>query len=387
MLFAQPQSRTEMIEAERDRKAATLQPDTVKSGEGFFQKLKDRNFLGRTFGSVEGFRVRFGGLMTGSGFALGPEYERSNLARTVVFHAGARGSLRQFYLLNAGVRFPRLWDNRAFVDLSATRRHAPQVDYYGSGPESRRIDRSTFSFEDLSADLTLGLRTHRNWKAGFLGGLQQINVGTGRDIRYISSDLKFTPAQAPGINRQAHYLFGGGFIQYDYRDNPEGPRNGGNYIAQYRYSNDYRYSAYTFHRYDMDAQQYLPFFNERRVIALRARMVLTQEADGHQVPFFLQPTFGGSEMGRGFRRFRYYDNNLIAFTAEYRWEVFSGLDMAIFTDAGKVFPRTNRIDLRDLESAVGFGFRINARNNVVMRIDTGFSHEGFQVWFKFNNVF
>lgn len=376
-----------MIEAERDRKTAVLQPDTLKSGEGFLQKLRERNVLARTLGFVEGFRIRLGGLMTGSGFALGPEFERSTLSQSVDFRTSARGSLRQFYLLDAGVRFPRLWDNRAFIGLTATRRYAPRVDYYGGGPNSRRIDRSTFTFEDLSAEATLGLQTHRNWKAGFLGGLQQINVGAGRDPRYISSELKFTPAQAPGIDRQAHYLFAGGFVQYDYRDNPEGPRNGGNYLVQYRYSHDQRYAAYTFHRYDMDAQQYLPFFNERRVIALRARGIFTQSAHGNQIPFYMQPTLGGSELGRGFRRFRFYDNNLLAFTAEYRWEVFSGLDMAIFTDAGKVFPRTNRLNLRDMESSVGFGFRVNVRNDVVMRIDTGFSHEGFQVWFKFNNVF
>jgi hypothetical protein len=31
--------------------------------------------------------------------------------------------------------------------------------------------------------------------------------------------------------------------------------------------------------------------------------------------------------------------------------------------------------------------RFNARNAVFLRIDAGFSHEGFQVWFKFGNVF
>jgi hypothetical protein len=31
--------------------------------------------------------------------------------------------------------------------------------------------------------------------------------------------------------------------------------------------------------------------------------------------------------------------------------------------------------------------RFNVRNDVFMRIDAGFSHEGYQVWLKFNNVF
>jgi hypothetical protein len=27
------------------------------------------------------------------------------------------------------------------------------------------------------------------------------------------------------------------------------------------------------------------------------------------------------------------------------------------------------------------------RNSVFLRMDVGFSHEGFQVWLKFNNIF
>jgi outer membrane translocation and assembly module TamA len=73
--------------------------------------------------------------------------------------------------------------------------------------------------------------------------------------------------------------------------------------------------------------------------------------------------------------------------AEYRWEVFSGLDGAIFADAGKVFPRRGMLNFGNLESDVGFGLRFNARNATAIRIDVGFSHEGFQVWLKFNDVF
>jgi hypothetical protein len=40
-----------------------------------------------------------------------------------------------------------------------------------------------------------------------------------------------------------------------------------------------------------------------------------------------------------------------------------------------------------IESDVGFGVRIKSLNAVVMRIDTGFSHEGFQVWFRVSNPF
>ena len=137
----------------------------------------------------------------------------------------------------------------------------------------------------------------------------------------------------------------------------------------------------------MNLQQYIPFFNKRRVIALRGKTVLTFQDDDQQTPFYLQPVLGGSDDLRGFRNFRFHDDNLIVVNAEYRWETFSGLDMALFVDAGKVFPRRSQWNFTDLEGSVGFGLRFNARNNVFLRLDVGFSHEGFQVWVKFNNIF
>ena len=105
------------------------------------------------------------------------------------------------------------------------------------------------------------------------------------------------------------------------------------------------------------------------------------------MPTFKRASLGGSEDLRGYRPFRFRDDNLLAMNAEYRWEVFSGLDMALFGDAGKVFANKSEFSLRHLESDAGFGFRFNARNQTFLRLDVGFSHEGFQVWVKFNNIF
>jgi outer membrane protein assembly factor BamA len=77
----------------------------------------------------------------------------------------------------------------------------------------------------------------------------------------------------------------------------------------------------------------------------------------------------------------------MALTAEYRWAIFSGCDGALFVDGGKVFTRRGDLAFNDLESSAGFGLRFNARNRTFMRMDVGFSHEGFQVWFKFNDIF
>ena len=101
----------------------------------------------------------------------------------------------------------------------------------------------------------------------------------------------------------------------------------------------------------------------------------------------MQPTLGGYDDLRGFRPRRFYDENSFVLNAEYRWEICTGLDMAVFGDAGKVFHRPGDFNLSHLQPSAGFGLRLNNQQSTVMRLDTGFSREGFQVWFVFNKLF
>src|SRR5262249_50947449 len=131
----------------------------------------------------------------------------------------------------------------------------------------------------------------------------------------------------------------------------------------------------------------IPFWNKKRVIALHAATVLSLRGDRRVVPFYMMPTLGGYDDLRGFRPRRFYDENSFVMNAEYRWEICTGLDMAIFVDSGRVFHRPGDFTFHDLQSDAGFGFRINNQQSTVMRIDAGFSGEGFQVWFVFNKLF
>jgi hemolysin activation/secretion protein len=105
------------------------------------------------------------------------------------------------------------------------------------------------------------------------------------------------------------------------------------------------------------------------------------------VPFYLQPTLGSDLELRGFRRYRFYDENSVALTGEYRWEINTAFDMALFVDGGRVFHRPGELSLSALESSVGFGFRVKNRRSVIARLDTGFSREGCQVWLKVGKLF
>ena len=375
------------IEAARDQKATALTPDQPDKIEHTLDVIEDKELIQRITAGVAGFRVHMGGLINGSGFAVGPEYYRHLAHDQVTFRASIRASLRDYYLMDAELNAPHLAHDHALFNLYAVHYDYPDVDYYGPGPHSHKTGRSDYLLESTQLQLRAAFKPVKHLRIGGLGKYLLENVGPGHDDRFANIYATYTPETTPGLDYQSNFFQSGAFVQYDWRDNPGGPRYGGNYLAEFSDFSDVRRGLYSFDELHLEAQQYIPFFNRRRVIALRGRIVATQAHDGNQVPFYLQPTLGGSDDLRGFRAFRFYDNNSAVLNGEYRWEVFSGLDMALFVDAGQVFDRWQQINFRNIDTDYGFGFRFSVRNDVFLRIDTGFSREGFAIWFKFGNIF
>ena len=391
-LAAQVNSRAEEIQQARREKAANAAPEELSKAESRLNYIMDKHILERLATGFHGLTMVMGGLPTGQGFAIGPQYSRLDLAGGALkFRTSARGASARAVLIDLQATMPKLAGGKFFVDFLAQHRNLPRLEYFGPGPDSQLGDRSNFRLEDTSADFTVGYRPFedklsRLLSLGVTGGFLEVNTGPGNNSDLAQTADLFTPQTTPGIDDQTEYFRGGFFAQYDYRDNPLGPRSGGNYVAKFTYYNgDLR--LHDFKTLHLEAQQYFPFLNKRRVIALRTMAILSYANANQTIPFYIQPVLGGSESLRGFRAYRFYDNNLILANAEYRWEAFSGLDMALFFDAGKVVPTRSQVNYHDLEGSAGIGFRFNVQNSVFLRIDVGFSHEGTNIWLKFENVF
>jgi hypothetical protein len=127
--------------------------------------------------------------------------------------------------------------------------------------------------EDTAIDVTFGVRPLprlREFTIAGSAGYVWNNVGPGTNKQWASTEKVFTPAQAIGIDQQTDFFRYGGHAQFDWRDNPGGPRRGGYSLAQVSRYEDRKRQWHDFTRLDLELQQYLSFFNERRVIALRA---------------------------------------------------------------------------------------------------------------------
>lgn len=379
-------SRLAEIAAQQEKKAAEAPADQRPKVERALLHVKEHDWVQRYTSGLDGFAPKFGGMAAGTGFALGMRYKRSDiLGGRLAFSTSASSSFRGDRRLDAELSAPKLANGKVFTTLYAVRHEYSRMHYYGPGANSEKTGRTDFKLEDTAIDGTIGLRPAKRVTVGASAGYVFNNVGPGSDLRFAPAETTYTAQQTPGIDVQSNFMRAGAFAQYDWRDNPDGARRGGNYFAQFNDYRDRTFGTSDFRRLDVEAQQYLPVLNQRRVFALRARSAMTWS--DRPIPFYMQPSLGGGDDLRGFRPFRFRGDNLLVMNAEYRYEIFSGLDMAIFADAGKVYDRKSEFSLKNLESNVGFGFRFNERNRTFLRLDVAFSHEGFQVWVKFNNVF
>jgi outer membrane protein assembly factor BamA len=388
-VYAQAGTREEEILRARRKKATMLTPTRPSRGEEKFERFSKNELIGRILGSTIGFGLRLGGLPTGSGFALGPRYFRPDLAgENLVFKAWAVGSVGKFYELATSLGMPHLAHDHITLEVQAARNDSPALEYYGPGPQSQKGGRSSFRRETTDFTVSAGFRpTRRYLSLGFESGATLLNIGPGTRKGVAITDQIYGPAAAPGVNRQTNYARIGPVVTIDGRDLPLDPHKGTFFEARYLFYRGLDLEEFSFQKVTGILEQYVPFFNEKRVIALRARTEWNLTDRRHLVPFYMQATLGGPDDLRGYRRFRFYDDNAMTLNAEYRWEVMPALDMALFGDAGQVFSKRSRFQWKEMRGAAGFGFRIKNRGSVVMRLDTGFSREGFQVWFKFGHAF
>jgi outer membrane protein assembly factor BamA len=214
------------------------------------------------------------------------------------------------------------------------------------------------------------------------------HIGHGQNPQSPSVEELFDVSRIPGFIDQPDFIRYEVAADVNYRMPRGNPRKGGRYYVGYQFFDDRDLGRYTFRRFDTELQHYIPFLNERRVIALRALTSVSDADRGHEVPFYFQRTLGGDDDLRGFRKFRFRDENMLLLQAEYRWEIFTALDGAIFYDAGKVASRPGDLTLKDLESDYGIGFRFGSNTGIFLRVEGAFgSRAGNHFVFRYGHVF
>ncbi len=384
LLFAQGQiqSRKQQLEILRRDKVARLWPERQSQIVDLVNKYTEQGLFNDPSQGSNGFQpVVLGGMRADNGFTYGVGYRRSDLFRDRLgFRTTARATAVKATLFDFYLDSPRLNRGRAFVDFYAKYENSPTMSYYGQGQDSLEEDQTGYRLEDTDLSVTGGYRLTDWLNVSLRAGGYFVHTGEG--TQEPSIDTKF-----PDLRQNVDYFHWGWAAQVDYRDNPGAPRRGGNYYVRFRQYRDGTRQKHSFHRIHAFAEQYFPYHNDSRVLALRVEGMTAFSSDGQSVPFYLQPYLGGNNRLRGFQPYRFTDQTAFFAVAEHRWYVFSGLEAGVFVETGKVAPRNGVLNLSNLKWDGGLSLRFKLFDSFLMRVDNAFSSEGWRFIWTFSELF
>jgi hypothetical protein len=383
----EPATRAETLQRQREEKAKDLAPPAPGRLERTLLDLESGRLFERLLNPAQGLYPRIGNITTGSGISIGPGFRQVGMfGGHADFSTFAAASLSRYWMVDARLDLPRLARGRAALEVHGQRYSFPEEDFFGLGPDSLRQNAVIYGLQNTVVGGSGTFRPTR-W-LNLTAGIDHLNPSVEATTEPGEILSVFDGSQAPGVLEQPRFLKYRTMVDVNMREPRGNPRRGGRYAVSYERFTDTDDDLYSFNRVEIDLQQYVPLLRDRRILALRGLVSMADADEGAQVPFYFQRTLGGPDDLRGFRHFRFRDRNALLLQAEYRWEIFTAVDGALFYDAGKVASRREDLSLRDLESDYGIGFRFGSANGVFLRVEGAFgSSGGAHFILRFGNVF
>ncbi len=381
-----PATRAEALEAARAARERALGVERRNLVERTLFFVEEKRLLER-LNPPQGFYPAVGSFTRGSGFGVGIGYRRRPASGPLAFNLSAAVTHRAYKTAQVTVSAPRV--GGLPLELAAGTRwyDYTQEDFFGLGSDTSRDDRISFSLTGLDTFAQVMAR-----KAGWFvmrgrAGVHRFDVGPGTDRRFPSIEQRFADPVAAGLLDTPTLTYGEAGLGIDTRDQPGNTRGGGLYNLSAGMFRDGQAGGFDFNRIDLTAMHVIPIFDKKRGLAFHAAVSHVDPVGASRAPFFLLPTVGGADSLRGYREFRFRDAAAVTLNAEYRWEAFSGLDLALFVDAGDVGPTWRSLVGARLKSSWGMGFRFNTNRRVFLRIDVAGGREGPRIWTALGPVF
>jgi hypothetical protein len=382
-------TREELLRRAREAKKDIVHPPVQSAFEKLISKMEPSLMRSPVRNTVyrRGLYPKFGSVAPGGGWAAGPGYRYEGLAGGELdADVFARMSWKRYWQLEGRLRMPRLNDGRTGIGVFGRVRDMPQEDFFGFGADSDRLDRVNYALREVAlgafADHVLGdgLR--------LTAGADIVKPSTreGADKNYPSIEQRFDTRALPGFVDEADFIVVRGGAAFDRTDSPGNPRSGPQHRVEFARWTSRGGAPSTFNSMTADLRQFIPFFNDSHVIALRGVALHTSPAEGAEVPLYYQPVLGGGRALRGYREFRFRDRSAVLAQIEYRYFLFEGADGVVFYEAGTVGRSLG--DLGSMKSDYGIGIRFGTADGVFMRLEGAFgTPEGPRFYIKFSNPF
>jgi hypothetical protein len=304
------------------------------------------------------------------------------------------------------------------IDLFAQTISLKTLGYFGEGRTSIEAGRSVYGERETTAGVSavypVGLAALSALHPALIGGINgrfvSIRPGVSNDVPSI--EQLYDEAGAPGVDRQRPFLELGeairfkpsalhGWLRFNYR-----------FAAQQFRSS--RESLSSFNRWTIDLQHEIPLYrnvsssgpselngpdactqsvespscppvrwsrNREGAIGLRLLMVASTAADGDRVPFYFQPTLGGSDINgerllAGYQDYRFRAPNLLALQETFEHTIWGPIGAFALAEQGRV--ATNRGDLgfHQLAKSTTIGVTLRAGGFPMVHLSWSWSREG-----------
>jgi len=383
----EPTSRTAVIEEAEAERAKDLHPFRPNKVEATVNRVMDAALTGETH-----WHPFWTSAYSGGGFTLGAGYRSFVSGYNTVDLRGSY-TFSGYKRLEAEFVAPRMFDRRAMLAAVGGWREATQVGFYGLGMATSSDDRVNYAFTQPYASATLQVRPARG--ALFVTGALEVsewNQQSSDADDHPSVEQVYPPGTLPGLGASPAYIHTQGSVGVDTRPGADEvifldyARRGGAYGIT---AHDYTDTAHQFgfQQVDYDAIQHIPLLRETWIVSLHGRVETTYTKTDEVVPFFMLPSLGSGSNLRAYPSWRFRDRNSVLAQAEWRAMVNRFFETALFFDAGKVTAHRSDIDLSQLRTDYGLGFRFHGPTATPLRVDFAYGSEGFSMVFAASSVF
>lgn len=250
-------------------------------------------------------------------------------------------------------------------------RHLAELSYFGPTNDSLEVDRTAFGMDTTLVDGVFTLRSSYGLSTSIVVGGAWLDPDTLASESTASIASRFSETTTPGIDTATSYLVVGAGARWQYPFEPtiQGYRTA--LAASLRGFHETEGRPYSFRRLDLEwDQHYLPT-PALGTFSAMAFGTLSSAGDD-AVPFYLQPTLGGTGIDglsalRSFADYRFRAPNRIGLTLEHEREIGSVFGSLLFVDVGQVADRRAAFRLDSFHHSFGAGVTIRAGNVTVLR--------------------
>jgi hypothetical protein len=265
-----------------------------------------------------------------------------------------------------------------------------ELGYYGEGQFTSRSDLALFGLTETIAGATAKYPVFRGSGLSLFGEVngRWLDPRPRQGRSSPSIEQLYTEATAPGLLRSLAYFQAGEGIRWQRWIGID--KLNLNYSATYQQFVSTSDSQYSFQRFNLDAQHEIPIiwrstttlksgrkeatYNRWGSVELRALVTMSFVPDGHSVPYYLQPTIGGSNINGepllpSYPDYRFRAPNMMVFRAAVEHALWKKAPIGgvFMADYGRVAMNPDDLGFEHFRHSWAVGLSVRAGGQTALR--------------------